>query len=54
MVLIAKANKKTLALLLKPSSPTPANTGTARSFYRDTDKIMNVLLYCDVLQQGGS
>ena len=28
----AEANKKTLALLLKPESPTPSNTGSARSF----------------------
>ena len=28
----AYANKEALALLLKPASPTPSNTGLARSF----------------------
>ena len=31
------ANKKALALLLKPSSPTPSNTGSQRLFHRDTE-----------------
>ena len=45
----AKANKKALALLLKPASPTPSNTGLVRSFQRDTEKGIKVLLYCKVL-----
>ena len=49
----AWANKIALALLLKPASPTPSNTGLARSFQRDTDREIKVLLYCDVLQRGG-
>ena len=32
----ALANKKALALLLKPASPTPSDTGLARSFQRYT------------------
>ena len=38
----AYANKKALALLLKPSSPTPSNTGSARSFQRDTERGMKI------------
>ena len=34
----AQANKKALALLLKPASPTLSNTGLARLFQRDTEK----------------
>ena len=49
-----KANKKALALLLKPTSPTPLNAGLARSFQRDIEEGINVLGYCEVLQQGGS
>ena len=33
-----QANKKALALLMKPASPTPSNTGSLRSFHRDTDQ----------------
>ena len=44
------ANKKALALLLKPANPTPSNTGSARSFQRDTDRGTKDLRYCDVLQ----
>ena len=51
---VASGNKKALALLLKPASPTPSNTGLARSFQRDTERWMKVLLYCEVLQRGGS
>ena len=40
----AKANKEALALLLKPASPTPANTGLARSLQRKTEKRINDLL----------
>ena len=50
----AYANKEALALLLKPASPTPSNTGLARSFQRDTEKGIKVLLYCKVLQRGGA
>ena len=50
----AWANKEALALLLKPPSPTPSNTGLARSFQRDTEKGIKVLLYCKVLQRGGA
>ena len=32
------ANRKALALLLKPTSPTPSNTGSLRSFQRDTER----------------
>ena len=48
----AYANKKALALLLKPASPTPSKTELARSFQRDTEKGIKVLLYCKVLQRG--
>ena len=34
------ANRKALALLLKPASPTPSNTGSLRSFQRDTSAIL--------------
>ena len=50
----AYANKEVLALLLKPASPTPSNTWLARSFQRDTEKGIKVLLYCKVLQRGGA
>ena len=49
----SKANE-TFALLLKPASPTPSNTGLLRSLHRDTEKGIKVLLYCEVLQQGGA
>ena len=41
-------------MLLKPASPTPSNTGSLRSFHRDTDKGIKVHRYCDVLQRGGA
>ena len=50
----AWANKEALALLLKPASPTPSKTELARSFQRDTEKGVKVLLYCKVLQRGGA
>ena len=50
----AWANKKALALLLKPASPTQSNTGLARSFQRDTERGIKVLLYYEVLQRGGA
>ena len=55
--IVVWANKEALALLLKPNSPTPSNTLLlllARSFQRDTDKGIKVLLYCKVLQRGGA
>ena len=33
--------------------PAPSNTGSARSFQRDTEKRTKVLRYCEVLQRGG-
>ena len=50
----AWANKEALALLLKHASPTPSNTGLARSFQRDTEKGIKILLYYKVLQRGGA
>ena len=50
----AQANKKALALLLKPASPTSSNTGSARAFQIDTESGTKVLLYCEVLQRGGA
>ena len=48
------ANKKALALYLKPASLTPSNTGLARLFHRDTERGIKVLLYCEILQRGGA
>ena len=48
----AYADKEAFSLLLKPASPTPSNTGLARSFQSDTEKGIKVLLYCKVLQRG--
>ena len=39
------ANRKALALLLKPASPTPSNTGSLRSFQRDTQRDTKFLRY---------
>ena len=50
----AWANKEALALLLKPAGPTPSKTELARSFQRDTEKGIKVLLNCKVLQRGGA
>ena len=41
----AWANKKALALLLKPASRTPLNTLSVRSFQRDTARGTKVLRY---------
>ena len=41
----AYAKIKAMALLLKPANPIPSNTGSARSFNRDTER---GLKYCDV------
>ena len=38
-----KANKEALDLLLKPANPTPSNTGSTRSFQRDTERGIKVL-----------
>ena len=46
--------KKALARLLKPASPTPSNTGSARVFQRDTERRTKVVQYCEVLQRGGA
>ena len=48
----AWAIKEALALLLKSASPTPSKTKLSRSFQRDTEKEIKVLLYCKVLQRG--
>ena len=37
------ANGKALALLLKPASPTPSNTGSLRSFQREGHKVSAIL-----------
>ena len=52
----SQANKKALALLLKPASPTPSNTGSLRAFHRDTERSTEtkVRRYCEVLQRGGA
>ena len=39
------ANRKELALLLKPASPTPSNTGSLRSFQRDSERGTKLLRY---------
>ena len=49
---IVEDNKKALDLLLKPANPTPSNTGSTRSFQRDTERRIKVLRYCEVLQRG--
>ena len=41
----AYANKKSLTLLLKPASPTPSNTVSARSLQRDTERGTKVVWY---------
>ena len=46
--------KKALALLLKPASPTPSNTGSLRSFQRDIERGTKVMRYWEVLQRGGA
>ena len=40
------ANRKALALLMKPASPTSSNTGSLRSFQRDTERGTKHLRYC--------
>ena len=46
------ANRKALAQLLKPASPTPSNAGPLRSFQRDAERGTKVLRYWEVLQRG--
>ena len=46
--------ESTIALLLKPASPTPSNTGSLRSFQRDTERGTKLLRYWEVLQRGGA
>ena len=41
------ANRKALALLLKPTSPTPSNTGSIRLFQRDTERARGAQRFCD-------
>ena len=43
---------KVLTGLLKPASPTPSNTGSARSFHRDTERRIKDLTYGEVPQRG--
>ena len=43
-----------MALLLKPTSPTPSNTVEPRSFQRDTGRGRKVLRYREVQQRGGA
>ena len=38
-------NRKAFALLLQSASPTPSNTGSLRSFQRDTERGTKVLQY---------
>ena len=38
------ANRKALALLLKPARPTPSNTGSLRSLQRETERAQS---FCD-------
>ena len=38
---------------MKPANPTPSNTGSTRSFQRDTERGIKALRYCEVLQPGG-
>ena len=47
------ANKKALTLLLKPANPTPSNAGSPGSYHRDTDRVIKILRYCEVVQRGG-
>ena len=46
------ANRKALALLLKPASPTRSNTGSVRLFQRDTERgcVITDLLYWKKIQ----
>ena len=48
------ANRKALALLLKSSCSSPSNTGSLRSFQRDTEKGTKLLRHWEVLQRGGA
>ena len=46
--------KKTLALLWKPASPTPSNTGSARSFNRYNERVIKAPRHYGVMQRGGA
>ena len=46
--------QEALALLLKPSCPSPSNTGQPRSFHRAAERGTKVLPYWEFLQQGGA
>ena len=35
-------------------NPTPSNTGSTKSFQRDTERRIKVMWYCEVLQRGGA
>ena len=48
------ANRKVLALLLKPASPTPSNTWSLRTFQSDTERDTKLLRQWVVLQRGGA
>ena len=39
---------------MKPANPTPSNTGSTRSFQRETERRIKVMRYCEVLQRGGA
>ena len=43
---ISSGRENVLALLLKPASPTPLITGSARSFHSDTERGIKVMRYC--------
>ena len=49
-----KDNRKSLALILKPTSTTPSNTESLRSFQRDTERGTKGLRYWEVQQRGGT
>ena len=48
----AWANKKALALLLKPPSPTLSNTESAKSFQKNSERGIKFLRYYEDLQRG--
>ena len=50
----ALANKKSIGPALETRWSTPSNTGSAKSFQRDTERGIKVLRYCKVLQRGGA
>ena len=46
-----KMSEQLMPINKQPDSPTPSNTGSARSFHRDTERRIKVLRYCNVLQR---